>query len=51
MSYQANPSSKFIPSKSVVVYPDSRQNIRPNGDGVSQVSFRLAPPFSIYRHS
>ena len=33
----------YVPSKSVLVYPETRQDVRANGEGVSQVVFHLAP--------
>jgi len=43
MSYIVNESDLFIPSKSLEVFPLSRQDIRPNGDGVAQVQFNFQP--------
>ena len=43
MSYQVNTDDVFVPSKSVEVFPLSRQDIRPNGDGISQVQINLLP--------
>jgi hypothetical protein len=41
MSYEVNDSDLFIPSKAVEIFPLARQDVRPNGDGVSQVQFDI----------
>lgn len=42
MSYEPS-DEKYIPSKSVLVYPETRTDVKANGEGVSQVVFHLAP--------
>tara|TARA_Y100000361_G_scaffold26094_2_gene21128 strand:- start:3667 stop:5301 length:1635 start_codon:yes stop_codon:yes gene_type:complete len=41
MSFEANPNTQFIPTKTIKLYPDARVNLKANGKGTSQMNYTI----------